>query len=76
MLGTLLPWMGALLVARAAAGSAPTFARTAGPVLVGAVILAIIARLALPAVPTPVAAAGGFTVALVALTILGLARKG
>jgi hypothetical protein len=76
MLGTLLPWMGGLLVAGTASRGAPTLARTAGPVLVGAAILAIIARLAWPAVPTPVAAGAGFSVALVALAALAVARKG
>ena len=76
MLGTLLAWMGALLVAGSASRGAPTFARTAGPVIVGAVILAVIARLVWPVIPTPVAAAAGFSVALVALATLGLARKG
>ena len=76
MLGTLLPWMGALLVARTAERGTPTFGRTVGPVLVGAVILAIIARLAWPVVPTPVVAAGGFSVTLVVLTLLALARRG
>ena len=76
MLGTLLPWMGALLVARTAAHGVPTFGRTAGPVLVGAIILAVITRFAWPAVPMPVAAGAGFSVALVALAALALARRG
>jgi hypothetical protein len=75
MLGTLLPWMAALLVAETASRGEPTLGRTAGPVVVGAVVLAVIARLAWPAVAIPVAAGAGFAVALVALTLVARARR-
>jgi len=75
MLGTLLAWTGAIVSAGQAARGETTLARTAGPALVGAVVLAVVARLAGLPLPIPVATGAGFTITLVGLAVVALARK-
>ncbi len=75
MLGTFLAWMGGIVTARTARGDG-TLVRVAAPSVAGTVILTALARLAGLAVPLPVATGGAFTLALAALALLALARKG
>ena len=75
MLGTFLAWMGGVLTAAQAARGRLSLARTAAPVLIGAVVLTAAARFwGLDAV-LPVEAGAGFAVTLPALVVVALARK-
>jgi hypothetical protein len=73
MFATFLAWMGGTLTAAAPEGS--SLARTAAPVLVGAVVLAVVARLAGLDGAVPVLAGAGFAVTLPVLAVAALARK-
>src|SRR5256884_4668923 len=75
MLGTFLAWMGGIVTARQAARGEATLLRTAGPAVVGAVLLVIVARLAGLRLALPVETAAGFTIALAVLAVVALARK-
>lgn len=72
MLGTFLAWMGAIVTA--AGGDAP-LGRQATPAAVATLVVAAIARFAVP-VALPVAVGGAFTLVLAALAVVALARKG
>lgn len=74
MLGTFLAWMGGARTAACASSGSTGFVPVAGPVLLGAVVLAALARLAGLAILLPVAAGIGFTVTIVALVVVALAR--
>src|SRR2546425_752363 len=52
-----------------------TLTRTAGPAVVGAVLLVIVARLAGLQLALPVETGAGFTIALAVLAVVALARK-
>jgi len=73
MLGTFLAWMGG--IATAASGEA-TFARRALPAVAGTIIVTAIVRLAGVPVAFPVVVGAAFTLALAALALVALARKG
>src|SRR5438093_11902163 len=74
MLGTFLAWMGGIVTAaQAARGEAPLL-RTAGPAVVGAVLLVIVARLAGLHLALPVETGAGFTIVLTVLAVVALAR--
>lgn len=73
MFATFLAWMGGTLTAAAPEGS--SVARTAAPVLIGAVVLAVVARLAGLDGALPVLAGAGFAVTLPVLAVAALARK-
>ena len=73
MFGTFLAWMGGTLVARAPEGA--SLARTAAPVLIGAVVIAVVARLAGIDATLPVTAGAGFAVTLPVLAVVALARR-
>jgi hypothetical protein len=73
MFATFLAWMGGTLTAAAPDGS--SLARTAAPVLIGAVVLAVVARLAGLDAALPVLAGAGFAVTLPVLAVAALARK-
>jgi hypothetical protein len=73
MFGTFLAWMGGTLVARAPEGA--SLARTAAPALVGAVLGAVVARLAGLDATLPVTAGAGFAVTLPVLVVVALARR-
>ncbi len=75
MLGTFLAWMGGIATAGQAAQGEPSLVRTAVPVVIGAVVLATVARFGGLHSAIPVAAGAGFTVALTVLAVLALARK-
>jgi len=75
MLGTFLAWMGGILTASAAARGRSSLTSIAGPVLAGAVLLAAAGRAAGVHAVLPVLAGLGFTVTLVALVVVALARK-
>jgi len=75
MLGTFLAWMGGIVTAAHAARGEATLARTAGPAVVGAVLLVIVARLAGLQLPLPVQTGAGFTIVLAVLALVALARK-
>src|SRR2546425_2478523 len=75
MLGTFLAWMGGIVTAAQAARGAAALLRTAGPAVVGAVLLVIVARLAGLHLALPGEAGGGFTIVLTVLAVVALARK-
>jgi hypothetical protein len=73
MFATFLAWMGGTLTATAPADS--SMARTAAPALIGAVVLAMVARLSGLDGALPVIAGAGFAVTLPVLVVFALARK-
>ncbi len=73
MLGTFLAWMGGIVTA--ASGEA-TLARRALPSVAGAIIVAVIGRLAGIPVEFSVVTGAAFTLVLAALALVALARKG
>jgi hypothetical protein len=73
MFATFLAWMGGILTAAAPEGA--TLARTATPTLIGAVVIAVVARLSGLDATLPVIAGGGFAVTLPVLVVVALARK-
>jgi hypothetical protein len=74
MLGTLVSWLGGLLIAARASGEEPSLFRSAGAVAIGALALGLVIRFVWAAVPLPLAVGGGFTATLAALAVLALAR--
>lgn len=75
MLGTFLAWMGGLLTAARAARGSATLAGLAVPVVAGAAILAVAARIAGCPVTLPANAGAGFTLTLTVLALAAAARK-
>jgi len=75
MLGTFVAWMGGILTASRATRGEVTLPRVALPVIVGAVALVVVARVAGLAVPLPVSTGAGFTITLAVLAAVALARK-
>ena len=75
MLGTFVAWMGGILTASRATRDEATLPRVALPVIVGAVVLVAVVRLAGLAVPLPVSAGAGLTITLAVLAAVALARK-
>jgi hypothetical protein len=73
MFATFLAWMGGTLTATAPEDA--SLARTAAPVLVGAVVLTVVAKLAGLHGALPVLAGAGFAVTLPVLAVTALARK-
>src|SRR2546426_10522599 len=67
MLGTFLAWMGGVVTATQAARGEGTLTRTAGPAVVGAVLLVIVARLAGLQLGLPVEKGAGCTIPLAVL---------
>jgi hypothetical protein len=75
ILGTFLAWMGGTRIAlRAARRSDAGVMRSAGPVLIGAIVVAALARVTGVAM-LPVAAGAGFALTLLALVLVALARR-
>lgn len=75
MLGTWLAWMGALRLA-AQGDAAGSLARSALPVVAGALVVAGAAAVTRCPVPFPVNAGAGFVGSLTALALVSVARKG
>src|SRR5437867_2872670 len=75
MLGTFVAWMGGVVTAAGGSGEA-TRSRRALPAVAATIILATVARLAGVPVAFPVATGAAFTLALAALALVALARKG
>ena len=77
MLGTFLAWTGGIFSATRAARGESSLAGAATPVLLGAVGLVVVARLARLGLGLvlPAEAGAGFTIALAALAVVALARK-
>ena len=77
MLGTFLAWTGGIVSATRAARGESSLAGPATPVLLGAVGLVVVARLARLGLGLvlPAEAGAGFTIALAALAVVALARK-
>ncbi len=76
ILGTFLAWMGGTRIAlRAARRRDAGVVRSAGPVLIGAIVVAALARVTGVAMLLPVAAGAGFALTLLALVLLALARR-
>ena len=74
MLGTLLAWMGGMLTAGRMARGPTTLAATAMPVVIGAVVLAAVGKLAGLPVILPVLVGASYTVSLTVLALLSLRR--
>ena len=75
ILGTFLAWMGGVRIAALAAAGGESVGRIAGPVVLGALALAWVARAAGLHVLLPVAAGAGFAITLLALALISLVRK-
>lgn len=74
MLGTFLAWMGGMLTAGRHARGPTTLAATAMPVVVGAVVLAAVGKLAGLPVILPVLVGASYTVSLTVLALISLRR--
>src|SRR5690349_19902007 len=70
MLGTFLAWTGGIVSAARAARGDTSLARAATPVLVGAVALAVVARLTRLGLVLPAEVGAGFTIALAVLAVV------
>ncbi len=76
ILGTFLAWMGGTRIAlRAARGADAGIVRSAGPTLIGALVVAALARVTGAATLLPAAAGAGFALTLLALVLIALARR-
>ena len=77
MLGTFLAWTGGIVSAKRAVRGETSLPRAVTPVLVGAVVLVAVARVARLdlGLVLPAEAGAGFTIALAALAVVALARK-
>ncbi|MGH7673974.1 MAG: hypothetical protein ACREMV_01775 [Gemmatimonadales bacterium] len=75
MLGTFTAWMGAILTASRAARGGAGLVQVASPVVVGAVVLAVIARVVDVGFSLPTATGAAFVVALTLFALAALARK-
>ena len=73
MFATFLAWMGGTLTAAAPEGS--SLARTAAPALIGAIVIAGVARLSGLDGALPVQAGAGFALTLPVLAVIALARR-
>jgi hypothetical protein len=74
MLGTFLAWMGGMLTAGRHARGPTTLFATAMPVVIGAVALAAVGKLAGLPVMLPVLVGAGYTVSLAVLALLSLRK--
>ncbi len=74
MLGTFLAWMGGMLTAGRHARGPTTLAATAMPVVIGAVVLAAVGKLAGLPVILPVLVGASYTVSLAVLALLSLRK--
>ena len=75
MLGTFVAWMGGMLTAGRNARGAATLAQIAVPVVLGAVVLAVVAKLTIIPVAWPVLIGGAYVVTLTALALWSLRRN-
>src|SRR6266571_4718362 len=76
LVGTVVAWMGGIVTARQAARGDATLGRCAMPTVVGAVILATVARVAGLSFALPFATGVAFAIVLALLAVVALARKG
>jgi len=74
MLGTFLAWMGGMLTAGRHARGPTTLAGTAMPVVIGAVALSAVGKLAGLPVTLPVVVGAGYTVSLAVLALVSLRK--
>lgn len=74
MLGTFLAWMGGMLTAGRHARGPTTLVATAMPVVIGAVVLAAVGKLAGLPVILPVLVGASYTVSLAVLALLSLRK--
>jgi len=75
MLGTFVAWMGGMLTAGRNARGPASLGQIATPVVLGAVVLAVIAKLTIIPVAWPVLIGGAYVVALTALALWSLRRN-
>jgi hypothetical protein len=75
MLGTFCAWMGGLLTAARATRGPVTLPGLAVPVVAGAAVIAVAARIAGCPVPVPATTGAGFALTLTALALTAAARK-
>lgn len=75
MLGTFVAWMGGMLTAGRNARGPASLAQIATPVVVGAVVLAVIAKLTIIPVAWPVLIGGAYVVTLTAFALWSIIRK-
>ena len=75
MLGTFVAWMGGMLTAGRNTGGSASFGQLAVPVVVVALVLAVVAKLTIIPVAWPVVVGGAYVVALTALALWSLRRN-
>ncbi len=75
MLGTFLAWMGGMLTAGRNARGSASLAQIATPAVLGAIVLAVVAKLTIIPVAWPVLIGGAWVVTLTALALLSIIRK-
>ena len=75
MLGTFVAWMGGMLTAGRNARGPASLGQIATPVVLGAVVLAVIAKLTIIPVAWPVLIGGAYVVTLTALALWSLRRN-
>lgn len=75
MLGTFVAWMGGILTASRAARGQAGLVGVGAPVVVGAIVVAVVARVAHIGFSLPVVTGAGFVVAVTLLALTALARK-
>ena len=75
MLGTFVAWMGGMLTAGRNTGGSASLGQIAAPVVVGAAVLAVIAKLTIIPVAWPVLIGGAYVVVLTMLALWSLRRN-
>lgn len=75
MLGTFVAWMGGMLTAGRNARGPASLGQIATPVVLGAVVLAVVAKVTIIPVAWPVLLGGAYVVTLTALALWSIIRK-
>jgi len=75
MLGTFVAWMGGMLTAGRNARGPASLGQIATPVVLGAVVLAVVAKVTIIPVALPVVIGGAYVVTLTALALWSIIRK-
>jgi len=75
MLGTFVAWMGGMLTAGRNARGPASLGQIATPVVLGAVVLAVVAKVTIIPVAWPVVIGGAYVVTLTALALWSIIRK-
>jgi hypothetical protein len=75
MLGTFVAWMGGMLTAGRNARGPASLGQIATPVVLGAVVLAVVAKVTIIPVAWPVVIGGAYVVTLTAFALWSIIRK-